>query len=472
MKKNEQIDQDASMKFRLLIFFGLSLVVASVVFLSVRFGINYIVRSLYCTEWNQNYREDRYAERLQTYIDKNGISKSNFSELTAYAASNRYFYLQIYDGDALIYSPTHTTAIGQILSSNGLTLDLPAEELLERSAHSRRAYILTVPDGQYTAYVCDFTEYIYFDLANVCGFLLGFFSCCYVMMLYYHRVAHRISRLGRDVSTVCDGDMNHPIVIDEEGDEITQLAANVEDMRRTLLDDLEKEREASDMNTELITSLSHDIRTPLTVLLGYLDVMKLRSTDDVTKSYIKASESTAMHMKDLTDDMFRYFLAFGNRDPELAVAKYDAATLLDQMLAEHILLMREAGFDVEQKVGEELTSRPINVAVDAPFLMRIIDNLFSNLKKYADPKHAVKVDIHRMPGIVQVRFVNRIRHFATPTESSRIGLKTCRRIASAMNVGFHVVNDGTVYTTILDLPMDKDSAEEDKNIAILSAIDS
>ena len=84
--------------------------------------------------------------------------------------------------------------------------------------------------------------------------------------------------MERGVGYVADGDTGHHVNM-EGYDEITALSRSVEQMRVSILAKIESERKAIEANSELITSMSHDIRTPLTVLLGYIDMMKERSED-------------------------------------------------------------------------------------------------------------------------------------------------------------------------------------------------
>ena len=91
-----------------------------------------------------------------------------------------------------------------------------------------------------------------------------------------------------------------------------------------MLENLEKEHAALEANKELITAMSHDIRTPLTVLLGYIDIMKLNAPEgDDMRQYIEASERTALRLKKMSDDMFGYFLVYGG-GIEVEVEECDA----------------------------------------------------------------------------------------------------------------------------------------------------
>ena len=126
---------------------------------------------------------------------------------------------------------------------------------------------------------------------------------------------------------VSDGNMHHNIHYDGD-DELTRLSYNVEQMRSSMLKNIQLEREARDSNAELITSMSHDIRTPLTVLLGYLEMMKNHEgCDEEMTDYIEASENTAMRLKQLSDDMLKYSLAFGDAPGDVTLEDADASRI-------------------------------------------------------------------------------------------------------------------------------------------------
>lgn len=469
-EKKRRRGREDSLGVRLIYFLLLGLVLGGCVYLILRFSIVSVINHHYATDGKRREREDAYIEKLQTYITKNNLSSADIAELSEFAKHSRYVYLIIYRDNELLYSSGDSQNKGDLIGGGGITVDLPKREELLKYAKENSLYALDSSDGLLFASVREFSEYLYYDLANILGLVACALVITLVMLLYYRRVAARISRLASDVKRVADGDMKHSIRTDTERDEISELSENVENMRGAVLQTLSKEREALDRNNELITSLSHDIRTPLTVLLGYLDILKTHNTDELTGEYLRASEKTALHMKELTDDMFRYFLVFGTRDPDLSIRDYDAATLLEQMISEHVLLLREGGFTVKVTEMEQLAREGLSVAVDAPFLKRIFDNIFSNLEKYADRHHPIRIDISHIGKCVQVRFTNRIRRGAPPTESTQIGLKTCRRIADAMKVDFQTVNDATVYTTVLDLPLGNDVIQEEDSLAILSTL--
>ncbi len=453
-----------SLKTKLLLFILLAALVGGASYLIVRVSIVTFVNTFYVSPEKKQEREDAYLSDLQNYVTENAVTFTDANKISEWAKKNRYVYLALYNGEELLYASRGGTTGGHGLmgdGSGGITVDYPTRDELVRYAEERGFGIVTLTDGT-SLYVtlAEFTEYLYYDLANIISLAVAALAITLILMIYYSGISNRISRLADDVSIVSDGDMKHTVRSDDVQDEISKLSENIEQMRSSLIETLDGERKVLEMNRELITSMSHDIRTPLTVLLGYLDIMKLHAeSDSEMEKYIAASEATAVRLKNLSDDMFRYFLAFGNSELELHLVSYDADTLFDQMLAEHILLMREQGYAVEARVTGEIFGDAL-VFVDAPYLMRIFDNIFSNLSKYADKEYPITF-LGTLDGEnLYLQITNKIKE-NDRAESSGIGIRTCERIADAMKIGFSYETSDGLYITHLSFPYTEKKGDDD-----------
>ena len=136
-------------------------------------------------------------------------------------------------------------------------------------------------------------------------------------------------------------------------DEISQLTASVEQMRLSLLRKTSEEQRALQQNSDLITAMSHDIRNPLTALLGYLDLAKngqYRSEEEL-QSFLDAAYGKAEQLKTLTDELFRYSLLFGCKELPMQMESYDARLLLEQLLGESRVQLQQQGFMVQLLPG-------------------------------------------------------------------------------------------------------------------------
>jgi signal transduction histidine kinase len=115
--------------------------------------------------------------------------------------------------------------------------------------------------------------------------------------------------------------------------------------------------------------------------------------------------------------------------------------------------MNENGFNMSLDFDEALRDGEYSVYTDAPNLMRIIDNLFSNLTKYADKNYPIALSVKLNGYSLTVECKNRISRNADAAESNGIGLKTCKRLASLVAEDFEYSDDGEYFTTKLSLKL-------------------
>ena len=339
---------------------------------------------------------------------------------------------------------------------SGITVNMPTREELMKYAAEKEAHLITMSDASVLVSMADFTEYLYYDIVNIAAVMMAVIVLVVAVLLYSHGITRRISGIAKDVAAVAGGDMEHRIRPDGQ-DELGRLSGDVENMRSEMLKNVAKERAALDANAELVTSMSHDIRTPLTVLLGYLDVMRLHAPDGVMLDYINASEKTALRLKKLSDDMFNYFLLFGGGAGEVDMQEYDAYTLLDQMLSEHVLLLREQGYEVEINIISPASRQPsARIVTDANLLQRIIENVISNVLKYASRSHPVLLSAHIEDGKMLLNLITRISSTTDGVESNGIGLKTCRKLAEVIGASFETWVTDTEYSVTLRIDILED----------------
>lgn len=448
-----------SLKTKMLLFILIGAVASLGIYFSVRFISNTVVDSYYNSEEAKSERQEIYLRDLQHYVTENGISSSDTAELLQWVRKNRYIYLLIYKDDELLFSeggygenlPITTPGFNV---EGGITVTYPEKEEILQNAKESGHQPLEMSDGVLGATFADFSEYFYYDMANIVSIVVAFLFLAVILTLYLSDITGRLSGLSDDVMVVSQGDMSHSISV-EGKDELAALSRNVENMRKSVLENLEKEREARDANTQLITSMSHDLRTPLTVLLGYIDIMKMHTEDKEMQSYLKASEATALRLKHFSDDMFEYFHVFGGEKIDTELIEYPAKTLFEQFLAEHLLLLSEQGYKIEFN-GYNAGISHIIIKTDAPKTMRIIDNIFSNINKYAEKTHPITIGVEcktkgELP-CLELSVTNKILEKPT-AQSNRIGLKTCQKLADAMGLMFETEENLGFFRAALSFPL-------------------
>jgi signal transduction histidine kinase len=139
---------------------------------------------------------------------------------------------------------------------------------------------------------------------------------------------------------------------------------------------------------------------------------------------------------------------------EINIESYDATTLIVQMLSEHILLMKESGYEVNDIIEvEELFG--YEVSTDAQKLIRIFDNVFSNIYKYADKTKPVSILCKRIDNKIYLSFSNVISKDKSKVESNGIGLKTCKKLGEYICADFKTVKNANIFTVEVTLDANK-----------------
>ena len=448
MIKPKRIDK-SSLKIGLLRVIVLGIMLAIAVYTSITFISEYYRTNVYVKEENRKIREARLLEDFQDYVNDREISSDDQESIRNWVQQKTYVYLLFYKGDVkvdelIFFSGMHDNTNMLPLFSNlllGGSIDYPSEEEMLEHAKENGFVKVKMADGIFLVSITEFSEYFYIDVARTLAIGLALFSLALVITIYFFKVVKRITKLAFDVTVVADGDMNYSIHADGS-DEISKLSHDIENMRTAMLSTLNSEREAREANTELITSMSHDIRTPLTVLIGYLDIMKMYSSDEMMNEYIKRSEGTAMRLKKLSDDMFKYLLVFGEGAEPYELEEYDGATLIDQLLSEHAVLLCEQGYNV--RINSPVDT-DVTILTSAPGLMRIVDNVFSNIRKYADKEQPVSISVEVGEDKVYMTFSNKIARDISTAESTGIGLKTCAKIAELISSEFTYSKNENIF---------------------------
>ena len=348
---------------------------------------------------------------------------------------------------------TATKDEGAKYPTSGITVKTPTRDELIAEAVAGGSHPIVASDGVLLASMVEYTEYLYYDIFNIVSVALAFLGFVFVMWVYFFELTKRITQLGKEVTAVADGDMTRAITAEGE-DEITRLCTDVEYMRSSMLENIEKERAALEANRELITAMSHDIRTPLTVLLGYIDIMKLNAPEGDMQQYIEASERTALRLKKMSDDMFSYFLVYGG-GIEVSVQECDARTLVDQMLSGHVFLLREQGYIIDfnfEGEDNEFLSDTI-VVTDPPQLMRIVENIFSNVMKYADKEKPVSIFVGAEVDEMTIKVTNYVAQNIDGAQKNGIGLRSCMKLANAMDIRFSSDGEDGVFNSVMYVPI-------------------
>ncbi|MBR2622373.1 MAG: HAMP domain-containing histidine kinase [Clostridia bacterium] len=271
-------------------------------------------------------------------------------------------------------------------------------------------------------------------ITSVVFFIILFLS------LFGDRLAY-IRTIIKGVDTLQKGEYGHRVPL-QGNNELTQLAEAVNYLSETERSVKDKESKLNEEKEELIRTLSHDIRTPLTSILAYSELLSAKEecTPEECRAYVELVQKKAEQIKDLTDIL----LDGGHRTLE----QFEDARLLMVQLADEFEQVLEETFSLSVNLSG---CQPFSGSFDVGELRRIFDNLISNVQKYADPARAVELDVRTTENGLIIRQKNGVRAVDAPTESYRMGLSSIRRIAHNYDGSVEIESNGSTFEITITL---------------------
>lgn len=245
----------------------------------------------------------------------------------------------------------------------------------------------------------------------------------------------------RGVDALRAGELNYRIT-PEGNNELTRLAEAVNYLSDSQRQIRERERALSEEREQLIRTLSHDIRTPLTSILSYSEFLAgdTGCTPEQRQEYLTLIRRKAGQIKELTD----LLLEGGRREVEHFP---DGRLLLEQLAAEF-----EEGLEDDFDLSTDLSALPpFEGSFDVGELRRIFDNLSSNIRKYADPSHPVALSLSLgVDGVLRIRQQNHRRQ-ADGVDSHGLGLISVRRIAHSYGGRVELREEDDLFSLTVEL---------------------
>ncbi|WP_081457415.1 HAMP domain-containing sensor histidine kinase [Lachnoanaerobaculum saburreum] len=225
-------------------------------------------------------------------------------------------------------------------------------------------------------------------------FTLSFWLLQRKSFVYIDDILHAIKKIS-------SGDLNTNI--DVRGDnEFSEIAANINKMSEEIRVLMESERHNEKSKNEMITNIAHDLRTPLTSILGYLDLINKRElTEDTKKEYLKIVYEKSKKLQDLIESLFS-FTKTNSSKLVLKIDKIDIIKLLCQLMEEFYPSFEDKG--ITCSVNTNIDSYVIDG--DGTLLARLFDNLINNAVKYGADGKRIDVKIIAENNIVKIAVIN------------------------------------------------------------------
>lgn len=283
-----------------------------------------------------------------------------------------------------------------------------------------------------------------------------------IAMLIINKVGY-FNRIVENTNDLAAGNLSRDLDVNGKSAFAT-LARNVNFLKQGVKMSQNEQAKSERLKTELITNVSHDLRTPLTSIITYTELLKnQQDTDEDSVAYLEIIDKKSKRLKVLIDDLFEVSkMASGNI--EMKKEKVDLVQLLQQALAEYDDMINESSLQF-RVTNDDL---PINAVVDGQKLWRVFDNLIGNILKYSLENSRVYINLSAANGKAIISFKNvskyelnensgelleRFKRGDTSrnTEGSGLGLAIAQSIVDLHKGNLIINTDGDLFKVTISL---------------------
>ncbi|MBD7913281.1 HAMP domain-containing histidine kinase [Clostridium sp. Sa3CVN1] len=285
-------------------------------------------------------------------------------------------------------------------------------------------------------------------------------------IMYSMKKTIEISRVNDSLKKINDGNLDYHIV-EQGGSEVLELIKNITKIKSGYEIAVEETLRNEKLKTELISNVSHDLRTPLTSIINYVNILKSPDiTEEERIDYIKILEQKSKKLKVLIDDLFE-MSKINSGKIKLNKENIDIMSLIHQAVGEYSYLYEEK--NIEFKVNSSVEE--IDMDLDGKMMSRVIENIVINALKYSLENTRVYIDVMDGEDNVEIAFKNIANYdmnfdnndiferFSrgdssrnSKVEGSGLGLAIAKSIVELHDGEINVIREGDMFKIYIVLP--------------------
>ena len=285
----------------------------------------------------------------------------------------------------------------------------------------------------------------------------------------YYIVQNTIAKdkVRKGIERIASGDLEYQIPTDHLKGEYKQTAEMVNDIGNGLNRAVDEKIKSERLKTDLITNVSHDIKTPLTSIINYVDLLKREEIDDPKiQEYLEVLDKKSQRLKTLTEDVVEASkISSGNINLQMMDVNF--VEMLNQTIGEVGEKMSANDLEVIATVPE----KPVIVHVDGRRMWRVLENIFNNAAKYAMPGTRIYADLQTTEenAVFTLKNISAQKlnikaeelterfirgDISRSTEGSGLGLSIASTLTEMQGGNFGVYVDGDLFKVTITLPLE------------------
>ena len=419
-----------SIFFRFLKLAALALLISSLFFFLINRGVSSLLEAYFQKTDYMRQENDRRLELFSEYIAENQVDATDLPRLSEWTRGQEVVWMQIYRDHILLFDSQYPY------------MEANAAYHVEGRYYDWDSYrTLSFADGDAQVFLTGMYTYQFFNYALLAEFSLSFLLFTAIMMAGIYRVMKYIKQLNREVRVLEGGNLDYPITV-LGCDELAELARGLDSMRQSIRSQIRQEAELIRLNQSMITSLSHDLRTPLTSLLLYAEILEKELPDqEAARAHLGKIEEKALQIRDMANRILEYSMLKKEKEPG-PLRLLSAEEVLLPALSDTAAFLRQQGFQV---IFPPDARAPGRIRVNEEDLPRILDNITSNLLKYALKSAPVRLELFSSDSEIGFGFENRKKAPAGHVESNHIGVSNIRSLIGRMGGRLDIREDRSAY---------------------------
>ena len=376
------------------------------------------------------HSDEKVRANLDQYIEKEKLRTYDTEKLDAWCRENSGIDMEVFVDEKLVFS--------SVADLGGLKTPVRETELDKKMA-------VPVVFADATADVVLY-DYIYsYEKAVVVEVLAAMVLFFIIILTGIRREVEYVKRLNDEIHALEGGDLTKEITI-RGSDEVAMLAESIDEFRKSMKNQLSTIERLEKTNRMTSAEIAHDLRTPLTSLMMYLDfgLSEVHGKEPQAEEYLTKAKEKAIRLKNLLDENFSYTTMTDFFMKEKQEVQADAA--LSGFINDFVINLESRGFHVLQ----DIRFRQSSILLQRDALGRIFGNLATNIFKYAEEKGDIYICGRDKGTHVELRIENTIRVFeGEKPHSTGFGSRIVKRLMEEMDGEYCVEEKEGRYTTIL-----------------------
>lgn len=378
----------------------------------------------YCYEIGYRDKKDlEYVKKLQAYVSKYEISTRDSGRLKDWVKKQKVISIRVYKDGIEVFDSEYPDQ------------DLWEEDIELNEYAWETYYTVEFADGNARIGVTGRYSYRFYFYAMAIELLLSSGLFLGIFLAGIRKKMRYVSILYDEIKILEGGSLEYEIT-EEGSDELTALAEGLNSMRRSFQHLLDRETEILKENGRIITEMSHDLRTPVTAIMLYIEVMKKEKYQNREQmmEYLEKINQKACRMKQLTDHLFEYSLVSGETVSDAETTECFRTVFYD-LISETCNYLAQSGYEIDLNI--QWTDSKIIICSE--YIVRILDNITSNILKYADVQEKVTVLSLTQDDLVGLVFENKKKAACEMEEGFGVGLQSIKNMMKKMKGSYQII---------------------------------